>query len=70
MKVKIAYLPEEAREAERIITAVSAILPNGKPCRREKHPPFKHVYFVTKSTVEARSISKERLATTSKRLNK
>lgn len=49
MKVRIAYLPEESREAERLIIAVSAILPDGKPRRREKHPPFKHVYITTET---------------------
>lgn len=45
MRVRIAYLPEEEQKAERLATAVSAILEDARPHRKEKHPPIRHIYF-------------------------
>ena len=48
MKITIAYLPEEEREADLINRFVQGLLPIEKVRKSDRHPPFKHIYLTTK----------------------
>ena len=47
MKVIVAYLPEEEREADLICRFVHRLCP-GKIRKSDRRPPFKHIYLTTK----------------------
>lgn len=47
MKVKIAYLPGEEREAEILHRFTKALLNPVKVQRSDRHPPYKHIYIST-----------------------
>lgn len=47
MKVKIAYLPGEEREAEILHRFVKSLLKPAKVNRSDRHPPYKHIYIAT-----------------------
>lgn len=48
MKISIAYLPEEEREANIIRWFVHGLCPGEKIRKSDRHPPFKHIYLTTK----------------------
>lgn len=48
MKITIACLPEEEREADLINRFVQGLLPIEKVRKSDRHPPFKHIYLTTK----------------------
>lgn len=48
MKITIAYIPEEEREADLICRFVHGMCPGGKIRKSDRHPPFKHIYLTTK----------------------
>ena len=48
MKITIAYLPEEEREADIIHVFSRGLLDNVKVRKSDRHPPFKHIYLTTK----------------------
>lgn len=48
MKITIAYLPEEEREANIIRWFIHGLCPGEKIRKSDRHPPFKHVYLTTK----------------------
>lgn len=45
MKITIAYLPEEEKEAARSLAALLQLYPKSKIRRSETHPPHKHTYI-------------------------
>ncbi len=47
MKITIAYLPEEEREADLICRFVHRLCP-GKVRKSDRHPPYLHIYLTTK----------------------
>lgn len=47
MKITVAYLPEEEREASAALDALCRQHPAAKIRKSENHPPFKHIYFAT-----------------------
>jgi len=56
MKISVAYLPAEAREADLICRFVKGLLPAAKVHKSEVHPPFKHVYLTTKKPAKPHKI--------------
>lgn len=48
MKITIAYLPEEEREADLINRFVQGLLPIEKVRKSDRHLPFKHIYLTAK----------------------
>ena len=48
MKITIAYLPEEEREADIIHVFSRSLLDNVKVRKSDRHPPFKHIYLTAK----------------------
>ena len=52
MKISIAYLPEEEREAGRAVSALLQLHPGARIHKSEAHPPFKHTYVTTKRPLE------------------
>lgn len=59
MKIIVAYLPEEEREADLICRFVHRLCP-GKVRKSDRHPPFKHIYLTTKKA-ETLAIQGKRL---------
>lgn len=47
MKVKIAYLPGEEREAETLHNCAKELLKPVKVQRSDRHAPYKHIYIAT-----------------------
>ena len=47
MKVKIAYLPGEEREAEVLHNVAKELLKPVKVQRSDRHAPYKHIYIAT-----------------------
>lgn len=47
MKVKIAYLPGEEREAEALHNCAKEMLKPVKVQRSDRHAPYKHIYIAT-----------------------
>lgn len=58
MKVTIAYLPGEEREADILKRAAASIMEPVKVRESDRHPPFKHIYLSTRKP-ENRCSSKE-----------
>lgn len=50
MKIKIAYLPEEEYDAQRIARMVCFQMEEVRCKERVAHPPFRHIYIETKSS--------------------
>lgn len=48
MKVTIAYLPEDEKEATAALAVLRRLHPDGKVRKSDRHPPFKHFYLTTK----------------------
>ena len=48
MKITIAYLPEEEREADIIHVFSRGLLDNVKVSKSDRHLPFKHIYLTAK----------------------
>lgn len=48
MKITIAYLPEEEREADIIHVFSRGLLDNVKVRKSDRHPPYLHIYLTTK----------------------
>lgn len=59
MKVKIAYLPGEEREAEVLQNCAQALLKPVKVQRSDRHPPYKHIYIATEKQPETPCNSEE-----------
>ena len=45
MKISIAYLPGEEREAEALSRVTKALLKPVKMKKSDRHPPYKHIYI-------------------------
>ncbi|USF26950.1 hypothetical protein N510_001883 [Firmicutes bacterium ASF500] len=48
MKITIAYLPEEFREADLIHRFAQGLLDGAKVRKSDRHPPYKHIYLTAK----------------------
>ena len=48
MKIIVAYLPEEEREANCIRWSIHGMCPGTKVRKSDRHPPYKHIYLTTK----------------------
>ena len=48
MKITVAYLPEEERDAAATLETLRRCHPGVQVRRSEKHPPFKHIFLATK----------------------
>lgn len=48
MKVTVAYLPGEEREAEMLKNAAASIMEPAKVRESDRHAPFKHIYITSK----------------------
>lgn len=48
MKITIAYLTEEEREADLIARLVRGLCGLVKMRKSDTHPPYKHIYLTTK----------------------
>lgn len=48
MKITIAYLPAEQKEAAAVLAALRRLHPDGKVRKSDRHAPFKHFYLTTK----------------------
>ena len=48
MKITIAYLPEEDREAHIIERSIRDLCKTVKVRKSGRHPPFEHIYLTTK----------------------
>lgn len=48
MKIKVAFLPEEEKQAAATVAQLVKIHPGAKVHKKEAHPPFKHVYLTTR----------------------
>lgn len=48
MKVSIAYLPGEEREADLICRLVEGMYPGAKVRKSDRYPPHLHTYLTTK----------------------
>lgn len=48
LKITIAYLTEEEKEAAASVAALRQLHPGAKIRKSEAHPPFKHIYLTTK----------------------
>ena len=48
MKIKLSYLPEEAREAGAVLSALLRLLPSAKVRKTDANPPYKHTYLTTR----------------------
>lgn len=48
MKIRIAYLPEEAQEAGAVLAALLRLFPAAKVRKTDDHPPYKHTYLTTR----------------------
>ena len=53
MKVKIAYLPGEEREAEILHRFAKSLLKPAKVNRSDRHAPYRHIYIATEKQQEA-----------------
>lgn len=49
MKVKIAYLPGEEREAEILHRFAKSLLKPAKVNRSDRHAPYRHIYIATEN---------------------
>lgn len=47
MKISIAYLPEDEKEAAAVVAALRRLHPGVKVRKSERHPPFLHLYLTT-----------------------
>lgn len=48
MKVTIAYLPGEEREADILKRTVASIMEPAKVRESERHAPYRHIYITTR----------------------
>lgn len=48
MKVTLAYIPEEQKEAAAVLAALRPLLAWEKIRKTDTHPPFLHLYLTTK----------------------
>lgn len=48
MKVTLAYLLPEEREANIIVGELRRLHPSAKVRKSDRHPPFRHIYLTTK----------------------
>lgn len=53
MKITVAYLPDEAREAAAAVAALRRLHPGGKVRKSERHLPYLHIYLTTKRQKDA-----------------
>lgn len=47
MKVKVSYMPEEEREATKVLKSLLNVLSGVKVRKSDRNPPFKHIYVAT-----------------------
>lgn len=52
MKVKIAYLPGEEKEAETIHYFIKSLINSAKVNRSDRHAPYRHIYIVTERQLD------------------
>lgn len=48
MKITLAYIPEEEREAVLIQRFTDSLLGGAKVRKSDRRPPFKHIYITTR----------------------
>lgn len=48
MKITIAYLPEDEKEAAAVLAAFRRLHPEGNVRKSGRHPPYRHIYLTTK----------------------
>lgn len=48
MKIRLAYILEESKDAERAVTALKRIFPLAAVRKSSGKPPFLHLYLTTK----------------------
>ena len=60
MKVTIAYLPGEEREADIMKRAAAAMMAPAKVRESDRHAPFKHIYVTTRERPATPSESSEK----------
>ncbi len=48
MKITIAYIPGEEREAKLIQSFARSLLGGTKVHESDRHPPFRHIYITTR----------------------
>lgn len=48
MKITVAYLPEDEKEATAALAALRRLHPDGKVRKSDRHPPYLHIYLTTK----------------------
>ena len=60
MKIRIAYIPEEEREATAIMAVLRPLLPGARVRKSEGKPPFIHLFLVTKTGRKPCEIKKNR----------
>ncbi len=61
MKVKIAYLPGEEREAELLHRFTKALLKPAKVNRSDRHAPYRHIYIATEKQPDTSCKSSENM---------
>ena len=47
VKIKIAYTPDEKKDAAASVAALLKALPSARIRRGDQHPPFRHFYITT-----------------------
>ncbi len=48
MKVTLAYIPEEQKEAAAVLAALRPLLKWERVHKSDRHPPFLHIYLTTR----------------------
>lgn len=66
MKITIAYLPGEERNAGIIRAFVKGLLPDVKVRESDRHDPYKHTYLTTRKRAEADSLVERDISENSK----
>lgn len=58
MKIKIAYQPEEEKQARAIASITSHLLGDVRIHGADKHEPFRHLYITTKRPATGKASQK------------
>lgn len=48
MKITVAYLPEDEKDAAAVLAALRRLHPDGNVRKSDRHPPYLHVYLTTR----------------------
>lgn len=52
MKITIAYIPEEQKEAAAVLAALRPLMAWEKVRKSDRHPHFSHIYLTTRKPQE------------------